>query len=399
MSFFQELPQLPPDPILGIPQLFAADPRSHKINLGIGAYKTADDLPFVLTSVEEAEKLLLQKPLHKEYLPIEGSKALREEGVRLLMGDELSARLSERLFAAQTVGGASALRVAGELLTKLKKTVIFIPDPSWLNHLPTFEQAHLRVETYPYINTGTCLLDYASLCQAIQRMPSGSPILLHACCHNPTGVDPTFEQWKELSALIKKQGLLPVFDMAYQGFGEGLEEDAKAIRYFAKEGHEMLVAYSFSKNFGLYGERVGFLMILGSEASVIPKIESQVKRLIRSNYSNPPLHGAQLVATILSSPELTKRWKGELHNMCQRIIEMRKALVASLFVYASNKDFYPLAQQKGFFSFVGLSLEQVHRLREEKAIYIPDNGRLNVAGLNTRNLDEVARSIAQVLGK
>lgn len=394
MSFFQGLSQLPEDPILGIPRLFAADPRPDKVNLGIGAYKTADGLPFVLTSVEQAEQLLLQRPLNKEYLPIEGNHLFIEQGMRLLMGEELSKLPSGQFFGAQTVGGASALRIAGELLIKLKKTTLFIPDPSWSNHRQIFEQAGLRVETFPYLNYRTLSLDYAALCQAIQAMPAGSPLLFHACCHNPTGVDPTFEQWKELSTLIKKQRLFPIFDVAYQGFGETLDEDAKAVRTFAREGHEMLVAYSFSKNFGLYGERAGFLMIIGSEADLIPKVASHVKRLIRTSYSNPPLHGAQLVSTILSSPELTATWKAELHNMCQRVKEMRKALVASLFVYASNKDFLPLAQQKGLFSFTGLSMEQVHRLRKEKGIYMTDNGRLNIAGLNTKNVDEVAQSIA-----
>jgi aspartate/tyrosine/aromatic aminotransferase len=397
MPFFNDIPLLPDDPILGLPSAFAADPRPNKINLGIGAYRTAEGLPLVLSSVRKAENQLLQKNLNKDYLPIEGDGEFIRSSLKLLLGADCHILHSGHFFAAQTVGGASALRIAGEFLSKLISKTIFLSQPSWSNHKQIFERAGLNVGSYPYFYPTTCLLDYPGMCQAIKNMPRGSIILLHGCCHNPTGIDPTFEEWKELSQIIKQQQVIPLFDIAYQGFGHGLEEDAKAIRYFASEGHEMLISYSFSKNFGLYGERVGFLTIISSNSEVVPKIGSQIKYLIRGNYSNPPLHGARIVSTILKSQELTLEWKTELNNMCERVKEMRRALVAALLVQGKGSNFAYMEKQIGLFSFSGLSLEQVDRLKREKAIYMPSNGRINIAGLNTQNLSYVVDGLLSVL--
>ncbi len=397
MPFFHDISQLPEDPILGLPIAFAADSRPNKINLGIGAYKTADGLPLVLTSVRKAESQLLQKHLNKEYLPIEGEGEFLKYVLNLLFGADSPLFQSGQFFSAQTVGGTSALRIAGEFLAKLVSKTIFLSQPSWINHKKVFERAGLNVGSYPYFDRHTCLLDYQGMCKAIKNMPPASIILLHGCCHNPTGIDPTFEQWQEISALIKKYQLIPLFDMAYQGFGQNLEEDAQAIRYFAKEGHEMLVAYSFSKNFGLYGERVGFLTVICSKRDQVAKIGSQIKSLIRGNYSSPPLHGARIVSTILKSHELTLEWKAELNNMCERVKEMRKALIAALLVKGQDKNFDYMHQQKGLFAFSGLSQDQVQRLRQEKALYLPSNGRINLAGLNTQNLSYVADALLSVM--
>lgn len=397
MPYFNDIPQLPEDPILGLPILFAADPRPNKINLGIGAYKTAEGAPLVLASVKKAEALLLRKHLNKEYLPIEGDPDFLRLSLQLLFGSDSSLLTSDRFFAAQSVGGASAIRIGAEFLAKLVSKTIFISQPTWSNHKQIFERAGLSVGSYPYFNPQTRLLDYDGMCEAIRNMPSGSVILLHGCCHNPTGIDPTFSQWEELCELIKKQKMIPFFDMAYQGFGEGIDQDAQAIRHFAKEGHEMLVAYSFSKNFGLYGERVGFLTIIGLSHEQIPKIGSQVRSLIRANYSNPPLQGARIVSTILKSHELTVEWKIELHHMSDRIRQMRQALVAALMGKGSDRNLFALHDQKGLFSFCGLTIEQVQRLRKEKGIYTPNNGRINIAGLNIDNVSYLADALLSVM--
>lgn len=393
MPFFNDIPQVPEDPILSLPIAFAADPRPYKVNLGVGAYQTAEGLPLVLTSVRKAESLLLQKHLNKEYLHIEGDGEFIHYALLLLLGADCPLFQSGQFFAAQTVGGASALRLAGEFLAKFVSKTIFLSQPSWSNHKLIFERAGLNVGSYPYFNPQTHLIDYEGMCEGIRNMPPGSVILLHGCCHNPTGLDPTFEQWKELSDLIKKQQLIPLFDIAYQGFGQDLDHDAQAIRYFIGQEHEMLIAYSFSKNFGLYGERVGFLTLTCAKSELVPKLGSQIKNLIRGNYSNPPLHGARIVSTILKSHELTLEWKMELHNMCERVQEMRKALIAALLVQAQDHDFSYILQQKGLFSFSGLKPNQVRYLREEKAIFMPYNGRINIAGLNTQNLSYVAESL------
>lgn len=397
MSFFNEIPQLPEDPIFGLPIAFAADPRPHKINLGIGAYKTAEGHPLVLTSVRKAESILLQKSLNKEYLPIEGDPDFIRCGFQLLFGADSSLFETGNFFTAQTIGGASALRIAGEFLASLIGKTIFISQPTWSNHKPIFERAGLNVGSYPYYDPKTRLLDYEGMRQAIKNMPPGSAILLHGCCHNPTGIDPTFEQWTELSEIIKEQKVIPLFDIAYQGFGQGIEEDARPIRHFVSEGHEMFITYSFSKNFGLYGERVGFLTAVCSQPEQVSKIGSQMKSLIRGNYSNPPLHGARIVSTILKSHELTQEWKGELNNMRERVAEMRKALIAALHVKGNGRGFAYMYQQTGLFSFLGLTAEQVHYLQDEKGIYMPSNGRINVAGLNTQNISDVAEALLAVI--
>lgn len=398
MPFFNDLPLLPDDPIFGIPLLFASDPRSIKVNLGIGAYKTVEGIPLVLNSVKKAEFQILKKNLNKEYLPIDGDGEFIESSLQLLFGPDLSNLNRQQVLAAQTIGGAGALRIAGELLAKSISKSIFLSQPSWPNHKPIFERAGLNVGSYPYLDLKTNQLDFQGMCEAIKNMPSSSAILLHGICHNPTGIDPSLEQWKELSGLIRKKQLLPFFDIAYHGFGQDLEKDAEPIRLFARDGHEMVTAYSFSKNFGLYGERVGFLTIVSSNTEATPKLASQVKTLIRSNYSNPPLHGARIVKTILRTSELLLEWQTELENMRDRVHQMRKALVAALLVKGERKkDFSYMHKQCGLFSLCGLNFDQIQRLRAEKGIYMTNNGRINVAGLNTTNLEYVADAILSVM--
>ena len=398
-SIFDHVPLSPVDPILGLPIAFAADCSPFKVNLGIGTYKTADGQPFILSAVKKAESILLQKSSNKEYLPIEGDAEFLACASKLLFGQDLLLAQPELFFFAQSVGGTSALRIGGEFLAKLISQTIFIPQPTWANHKQTFERAGLNVGSYPYFDFKTHRFDFDGMCDAIRNMPPKSCILLHACCHNPTGTDPNLEQWKALCDLIKKQQLIPFFDVAYHGFGEDLDTDAQAIRLFIQEQQEMLIAYSFSKNFSLYGERVGFLTCVTTNQTATALVGSQIKNIIRGNYSNPPLHGASIVSTILKSHDLTVEWKLELNSMCMRIKEMRKALVAALSVYVHQCDFSFLLEQKGLFSFLGLDLEQVNFLRAERALYMPINGRINIAGLNTQNISYVAESIAHAISQ
>lgn len=384
---------MPEDPIFGLSIAFASDPRQNKINLGIGAYQTEQGEPLVLSCVRKAEEVILRKQLNKAYLPIEGDGRFIRCILELLLGNNSPLFQTNNYFAAQTVGGASALRIAGEFLAKLISKTIFISHPTWSNHRQIFEMAGLTVCIYPYFDEQSGQLDFTGLCKAITKMPQGSIILLHGCCHNPTGIDPSFEQWQELSSLIKKQQIIPLFDIAYQGLGDGLDQDAEAIRYFVRQEHELLITYSCSKNFGLYGERAGLLAIVCGQSGQPSKMGSQVKCLIRGNYSNPPLHGARIVSTILSSNELDLEWKAELQSMRKRIQQMRNDLAAELFAKMPTADFSYIKHQKGLFSYSGLKPDQVQFLRQEKGIYMPSSGRINMAGLNAQNIPRVANAL------
>lgn len=395
MSFFSSLLLLPEDPILSIPKMVDKDPRTKKINLSVGAYRTSEGKPLVLSSVLKAEAHILENFKDKEYLPIEGNQTFLQPSKQLIYGDSVST--PENLCILQALGGSGALRIGAEFLAREgSNKTIYLPNPTWPNHKLVFKMAGLKIENYPYFDPSTHGLDFTHMCQAIKEMPERSIILLHACCHNPTGIDPTFEQWKEIAELIKIRSLIPFFDFAYQGFGEDPDSDAEIVRYFASQNHEMFVACSNSKNFGLYGERVGTLSILTHEPELTERIYSHLKQIIRGNYSNPPMHGELIVGTILSNPELKKEWLQELANMRDRIKAMRKALAAGL-VVKTTKDFNFINQQKGIFSYSGLMQDQVLRLRQDYGIYMPLDGRINVAGLNYHNLDSVIEAILSVL--
>lgn len=394
MSFF-ECELLPEDPIFSLPIAFAKDERANKVNLGIGAYRTNEGSPLLLPSVKNAERQILEEEKNKEYLPIQGDATYIEETLKLIFGS-ISQR--NRLFAAQTVGGTAALRALGEFCMTISKDkgIIYLPEQTWQNHHLVFRKAKLEVHTYPYYDPKTHTLNFSALCDTIKNMPAKSILLLHGCCHNPTGVDLSIDQWHTLSSIILKQGIIPFFDFAYQGFGEGLEEDARAIRYFFEQGHEMLLAYSFSKNFGLYGERAGLLAVVAKDEEKVPRVASHIKQIIRSIYSNPPLHAAKIVSKILSTESLRLEWENELRNMRERIQKMRTSLVEGLGQQKKN-DYRFMNTQKGIFSYTGLSQEQVGQLREKYGIYMLFDGRMNIAGLNTHNLDYVIQAINQVI--
>lgn len=390
MSYFDNVAKLPEDPILGLSIAFAADPRPHKVNLGVGAYRDAEGKPYVLSCVRKAEQILLEKQLNKEYLPIKGDPDFLQTSVKLIFGE--SQRSNAELFSIQALGGTGALRLGGDFLAQNTGRTIFIPDPTWLNHRRVFTHAKLQVETYPYYDFKERCLDFAGLCAAIQKMPAGSAIVLHSSCHNPTGIDPTIEQWKELSALIKKQHVLSFFDLAYAGLGKGFEQDVFPIKHFAEQGHELFCATSYSKMFGLYGERVGMLTVISPRSEAIG---SHLKVLARGSYSNPPLHGERIVTTILQSEALKTEWLHELEGMRTRIQGLRQKLVAAL-ITGGIKTAKELSTQQGMFAYTGLDQELLQRLCDEYAIYMADSGRINLAGLNARNFDYVVDALVAV---
>ncbi len=397
MSYFDTLALLPEDPIMGLPQLFQADSRPQKVNLGIGAYQDAEGKPYILNTVTEAEKLRLQQVNSKEYLPIEGNADFIQETLKLILGETLSRLPAKSYRGFQALGGTGALYLGGKLLAQNGYQTLYLSKPTWPNHFQIFTRAGLTVKEYRYYDEKTHAIDFSGLCDDLTTMPAGSIILLQACCHNPTGLDLSLAQWQEVAKLLKKQRVFPFFDLAYQGFGEGIEEDVKALRYFVDQGHELLIANSFSKNFGLYGERVGLLAVITQQVMAAEKVMTQVKQIIRASYSNPPRFGASLVATILQSLSLRESWDQELKNMSSRVNEMRKAFTFGLEAKGLHRDFQFLLKQKGLFSFSGLNLQQVEQLRKEKGIYMIKDGRINVAGLNLKNMDYVIASIISVL--
>jgi aspartate/tyrosine/aromatic aminotransferase len=394
MSFFNILPDITEDEIFTMQNSFQEDLRPNKVNLGIGVYRTADNQSLVMTAVRKAESLISQHYPNKDYSPIDGSYEFNLRSSKLILGEKLSSSKSFHYFTAQTVGGTNGLRVAGDILRRLGCQSIFLSQPSWPNHKPIFEEAGLNIGSFPYFNIKTGLIDFEGISAAIKHMPPNSAILLQASCHNPSGADPSPEQWKELSALIKKQQLIPIFDIAYHGFGKGLDEDIEPLRLFLREGHELIASYSFAKNFGIYGERIGLMLAATSKEENVPKIGNHIKNLIRTSYSNPPIHGARIISILLKSPELLEEWKRELTNMRERISETRKALIASLYVERSNQDFAYLENHFGLFSVLCFTPNQVQWLRQEKAVYILSSGRINIAGLNSQNIPYVAHAIA-----
>jgi aspartate/tyrosine/aromatic aminotransferase len=394
MSFFSSTTLLPEDPILNLPILFNKDERPHKVNLGIGIYHDAEGKPIVLKSVKIAEADLICNERSKEYLPIQGMPDFIESIKKLVFGDSIAGRES---FVAQTLGGTGALRVGGEFLSHGTSKNIYLPNPSWPNHNIIFTRAGMNIHSYTYYDFTSHSINFKGMCEDIQKIPAGSAIVLHPCCHNPTGVDLTFDQWKELSDLIKKQNILPFFDFAYQGFKEGVHEDAQPVRYFAAQGHEMLVANSLSKSFGMYNERVGALSIILNQKDLYNKVRSHIKQIIRGNYSNPPAHGAKVAAHILSSEDLKEAWLGELSSMRHRIMAMRQDFFHKLQKHIPEKDWSFIQHQYGFFSYTGLSQEQTKLLMAQYGIYMPADGRINIAGLYAHNLEYVVSSIANVI--
>lgn len=397
-SLFESVELAPRDPILGLNEQFNADTRAGKVNLGVGVYYDDNGRIPLLKAVHKAEIARIEAAAPRGYLPIEGIDAYNKGAQRLLLGQTSPLIDSGRVLTAQALGGTGALKIGADFLKWLKPDAkVVISDPSWENHRALFERAGFPVETYPYYDPATHGLNYQGMVDALSSLPAGTIVILHACCHNPTGVDPTFEQWKEIARIVKERDLIPFLDIAYQGFGEGIEEDAAVVRMFADHDITMLVSSSFSKSFSLYGERVGALTLICSSSEESERVLSQLKRVIRTNYSNPPTHGGSVVATVLNTPELRQLWEEELAGMRERIRTMRSQLVEKLKAHGVEQDFSFVLQQRGMFSYSGLSKDQVDRLREDHGVYAVASGRICVAALNSKNIDYVAQAIAAVL--
>ena len=397
-SLFTSVELAPRDPILGLTETFNSDPRPAKVNLGVGVYYNEQGRIPLLECVRVAEQERLKAPSPRGYVPIEGPAAYAAQVQQLLLGADSEAIRSGRCVTAEALGGTGALRIGADLIKRLNPdAAVWISEPSWENHRALFEAAGFKVRAYPYYDPATHGLDFARMLAALGQAEPGTVIVLHACCHNPTGVDLDGEQWRQIVECVRQRKLVPFLDIAYQGFGEGLESDSAAVRLVASAGIDALVANSFSKSFSLYGERVGALTVLTGSREQSERVLSQLKRVIRTNYSNPPTHGAALVSAVLASAELRTQWEKELAGMRERIRSMRERLVEGLSKRRVATDFSFVRRQRGMFSYSGLTSAQVDRLREQHAVYAIGTGRICVAALNSGNLDAVCDAIAAVL--
>ena len=398
MSLFSAVEMAPRDPILGLNEAFNADPRATKVNLGVGVYTNEEGRIPLLRAVAEAEDALTAKHASRGYLPIEGIAAYDQAVQTLLFGAGSALIEDGRVITAQALGGTGALKIGADFLKRLlPDATVAISDPSWENHRALFESAGFPVQNYRYYDATSNGVNRGGLLEDLKNLPPRSIVVLHACCHNPTGVDLTLDDWRAVLEILREREHVPFLDIAYQGFGDGIEEDAAAVRLFAQSDLTFFVSSSFSKSFSLYGERVGALSIVTGSQDETGRVLSQVKRVIRTNYSNPPTHGASVVATVLNSPELRAMWEAELGEMRERIRSMRLAMVEQLAVLGAKRDFGFVAQQRGMFSYSGLTAAQVERLKSEFGIYAVGTGRICVAALNQRNLPAVTQAIAQVL--
>ncbi len=398
MSLFTAVEMAPRDPILGLTEQFVADPNPKKVNLGVGVYYDDNGKLPLLECVQKAEEKMMAAHAARGYLPIDGIAAYDAAIKALVFGADSEAVKSGRVATVQALGGTGGLKIGADFLKKLNPAAkVLISDPSWENHRGIFRDAGFTVENYPYYDAGKRGIDMDGMLTALNTAPAGTIVVLHACCHNPTGYDLTPAQWDQVVAAVKARKLVAFLDMAYQGFGQGIAEDGIAVAKFLASGEDFLVSTSFSKSLSLYGERVGALSVLCQDKDEATRVLSQLKIVIRTNYSNPPTHGGQVAATILNTPELRALWEKELAAMRVRIKEMRGALVNKLKEKGVKRDFGFITQQVGMFSYSGLTKEQMVRLRNEFGVYGIESGRICVAALNSKNIDYVAESIATVV--
>ena len=387
-----------PDPIIGLTEAFGKDPNPDKINIGVGVYKDENGNTPVLATVRETQERLLHAEKTKNYTPIEGTEEFSRAVQGLLFGEDHEIIRTSRAASVQSPGGTGALRIAADFVHKLfPGTRVWISDPSWANHPKVFEAAGIEVATYPYFDDARNELDLGAMLASLNELSAGEVVLLHGCCHNPTGVDPNPEEWKQIGDVVQDRGLIPLVDFAYQGMGDGIDADRVGLRELYRPGVELFVANSFSKNFGLYNERVGALTIIGGSAEAAAAALSHAKICIRTNYSNPPAHGAALVTAILADADRRNRWEDEVAGMRDRIVEMRSLFVETLKKKGIERDFSFIARQRGMFSFSGLTAAQVDTLRSRYSIYVVSSGRINVAGMTPDNMDHLCEAIAEVL--
>ncbi len=398
MSLFTAVEMAPRDPILGLNEAFAADTNPNKVNLGVGVYFDDNGKLPLLKCVQTAEKQMVEAPKPRGYLPMDGVAAYDAAVKGLVFGADSEPVKSGRVVTAQGIGGTGGLKIGADFLKKLSPNAkVLISDPSWENHRALFTAAGFVVESYPYYDSATRSINFDGMLAALNAAPEGTIVVLHACCHNPTGYDITAAQWDQVVATVKARKLTPFLDMAYQGFGHGIKEDGAVIGKFVAAGLEFFVSTSFSKSFSLYGERVGALSVLCASKEDADRVMSQIKIVIRTNYSNPQIHGATVVATVLNTPELRAQWEEELAEMRVRIKAMRQALVDGLKAAGVKKDMSFITDQIGMFSYSGLSKDQMVRLRSEFGVYGTDTGRMCVAALNSKNVGYVCESIAKVM--
>lgn len=398
VSLFTGLTPAPDDPILGVTEKFRADTRSEKVNLSVGVYLTEEGKTPILDVVKEAETALAESREPHTYIPMSGLPGYRAAVQKMVFGAQSEVVLSGRAVTVQTLGGTGALKVGMDFMHLVcGETLAATSKPTWGNHNSLLQQAGYQLTGYRYYDAANSNIDFEGMIADLKALPAKTLVILHSCCHNPTGYDLTAEQWKEVIAICRANDLTPFLDMAYQGFRDGLEQDAETIRLFAASGMDFLVATSFSKSFNLYGERIGALTVVTQSATDAAVVLTQLKSVIRSNYSNPPAHGARIVERVLTDPAKYAHWLSELDSMRNRIKSMRKALADEMVAVGAKRDFSFVTRQNGMFSFTGLSPEQVDRLAAEFGIYAVRNGRICICGLNTRNVGYVARSIAAVL--
>ncbi len=395
---FETLTPAPPDAILGLTTAYNLDPNPKKINLGVGVFKDANGTTPILETVRTAEERLLASETSKSYLPIDGGPAYQQATQKLLFGERNPVLRGGLAVTTQTPGGTGALRVAADFIAKTQEgATVWVSDPTWPNHPGVFKSAGLNVKVYPYFNSETNALNFNKLAAAIARIPAGDVIVLHGCCHNPTGVDLSAKEWDIIGQLLKDLDILPLVDFAYQGFASGIQADADGWQRLLHPGKEVMIASSYSKNFGLYNERVGAMTLVASSPQVAEAARSHIKTVVRTNYSNPPSHGAAIVSTVLNDEELKAKWEREVTDMRNRINSMRNLFVETLNEKGVEKDFSFISRQRGMFSYSGLTPTQVQALRDKFSIYIVGSGRLNVAGMTEDNMDYLCEAIASVM--
>ena len=398
MNLFSSVQLAHKDPIFGLTEAYTADQRAGKVNLGVGVYYTDEGKVPLLKAVLEAEKEVVAKQSPRAYVPIEGPNPYNSAVQNLLFGADSPLIKEGRVVTAECLGGTGALRVGGDFVKRLDTNApAAISAPSWENHRGIFESAGYQVLEYTYFDPKTRGVDFEGMVKSLESFPAKTLVILHACCHNPTGADLTPDQWKKIISICQTRQLIPFLDIAYQGFATGIEEDGAAVQLFADSGMSFFVSSSFSKSFSLYGERVGALSIVTQSKEESARVLSQLKRVIRTNYSNPPTHGAAIVAMVLNSPKLRQMWEDELAEMRERIKAMRHGLNKKLAAAGAPQDFSFIETQRGMFSYSGLTADQVANLQEQDGIYALSTGRICVAALNTKNLDRVAQAIARVL--
>ncbi|MGP0104827.1 amino acid aminotransferase [Rhodoblastus sp.] len=395
-SVFAGVEELPRDPILGLTEAFVADKSPNRVNLGVGVYQDANGKTPLLACVKQAEEALLAKAAPHSYVPIDGLAAYDAAVAAMVFAD--SADLA-KVATIQSLGGTGALKLGAEMIRVTSpQAKVWISDPSWENHRALFSAAGFTVETYPYYGADG-ELDFSGLIETLSAIPAGDAVLLHACCHNPTGLDLTHDQWREIAKIVRARGLIPFLDTAYMGFAEGLEADGFSVRLFASDGGPLFVSFSFSKSLSLYGERVGALCVLTASAQERARVQSQLKRIARVTYSSPPGHGAAAAAMVLTDPALRQQWDQELGGMRERIKQMRKLLADKLAERMPGRDFSYIVRQNGMFSYSRLTRDQAIALRETYAVYALDSGRICVAALNENNIDYVSQCVAKVMAE